>query len=91
MSFVDSHGIRSKCGIFVMEHKRNGSSGYVPTLAVGDQVRLLKRDHRNSGRIGTVIGILTNPTRHSQHQWYDVKFENGRLGRFLERDLEQVV
>jgi hypothetical protein len=54
-------------------------------------VRLLKRDDRNSGRIGAIVGVLTNPSKRPQSQWYDVKFDNGRLGRFREPDLERVV
>jgi hypothetical protein len=74
-----------------MESMHNNSSGYLPNLLLGAQVRLLKADGPNSGRIGTVISILTNPSRRSQQQWYDVKFDNGRFGRFREPDLERVV
>jgi hypothetical protein len=75
--------------ILVRELGCADSSEYIPRLGWGTQVRLLKRDHRDSGRTGTIIRVLANPSRLSQHQWYDVKFENGRLGRFLEPDLER--
>ncbi len=70
------------------ENKGRGPSDYVPNLPVGAQVRLLKKDHRNSGGTGTIIAVLINPSKRSEHQWYDVRFDNGILGRFREADLE---
>jgi hypothetical protein len=75
----------------VREQRGSGSSEYFPNLALGTQVRLMKREDRNSGRIGKIIVILPNPSKRSERQWYDVKFDNGRSGRFRELDLERAV
>jgi hypothetical protein len=72
----------------VTESKRSGQSKYVPNLTFGARVLLLKKDHRNSGATGTIIAVLINPSKRAEHQWYDVRFDNGILGRFREADLE---
>jgi hypothetical protein len=64
------------------------SSEYVPKIQCGAEVRLIKKDHRNSGRRATVITALNNPSKRGEHQWYDVRFDNGTLGRFRESELE---
>jgi len=38
--------------------------------------------------IATVISVLPNPSRMPAHQWYDIRFDNGTWGRFLERHLQ---
>ena len=35
-----------------------------------------------------IIAVLINPSKRPEHQWYDVRFDNGILGRFREADLE---
>jgi hypothetical protein len=38
----------------------------------------------------TVKGVLPNPSKRKEHQWYDIQFDNGVWGRFLERYLDAV-
>jgi len=61
---------------------------YIPQLSYDTPVRLTGiKDHPKSGQPGTIMRALPNPSRSAQHQWYDVKFEDGSIGRFLERYL----
>lgn len=73
------------------ESKVSGPSEYVPHLTFGARVLLLKKDHRDSGSAGTIIAVLVNPSKRPEHQWYDVRFDNGALGRFREADLEYAI
>jgi hypothetical protein len=34
--------------------------------------------------------LLINPSQQENKQWYDVKFDDGAWGRFIERHLETV-
>jgi hypothetical protein len=65
-------------------------TNYSPSLPEGDRVRLTLKNHREYSHIATVKGALPNPSQRRDRQWYDVRFENGVWGRFLERDLDQV-
>jgi hypothetical protein len=66
------------------------SSDYVPAWPTGTCVRLSLKDHRKSGHCGTIVAALPNPSKRREHQWYDVRFEAGVYGRFLEKYLECV-
>ena len=61
---------------------------YAPKIPVGAAVRLAKANHPHSDQRGVIIATLGNPSRKPATQWYDVRFNNGRLGRFREADLE---
>jgi hypothetical protein len=50
----------------------------------------VKSKHSLNGQAAVVIRALPNPSGNSVHQWYDVRFDNGVLGRFLERYLQPV-
>jgi hypothetical protein len=65
-------------------------SKYIPHLTRGERVRLIGLGHhpKYAGEC-SIVEILPNPSRNSEHQWYDVRFEDGTYGRFLERYLSQ--
>jgi len=63
---------------------------YRPLLREGARVRLVRKDDPNSMNTGTVMTLLPNPSKRKEHQWYDVHFDNGGWGRFLERYLDVV-
>jgi hypothetical protein len=56
----------------------------------GERVRLTRKDDRNFMNTATVKGVLPNPSQKKDHQWYDIRFDNGVWGRFLERYLDIV-
>ena len=61
---------------------------YVANLSLGTRVRLIGLGrHPRHGDECTIIAILPNPSQASEHQWYDVRFEDGIYGRFLEKYL----
>jgi hypothetical protein len=61
---------------------------YIANLAIGTRVRLIGMGrHPKHGDQCTVIRILPNPSSQSEHQWYDVRFEDESFGRFLEKYL----
>jgi hypothetical protein len=65
---------------------------YVPNLKAGVRVRLVGPVQRSkSGELCTIIRILPNPSERAEHQWYDVRFDDGSLGRFLEGYLARTV
>ena len=63
---------------------------YRPALAEGMRVLLLKREHHEYSKPATLLRALPNPSGRSEHQWYDVRFDDGVYGRFLERYLERI-
>jgi hypothetical protein len=63
---------------------------YSPLFVEGCRVRLVKVDHSQIGKSAVVVRALPNPSQLEKHQWYDVRFDNGRYGRFLSRYLEPV-
>jgi hypothetical protein len=63
---------------------------YRPLLREGARVRLARKDDPNSMNTGTVMNLLPNQSKRKEHQWYDVRFDNGAWGRFLERYLDVV-
>ena len=71
-----------------MESQAN--SGYTPSLSDGTRVWLVREGHPQTSQAASVIGVLPNPSRRREHQWYDVQFDSGIYGRFLERYLLQV-
>jgi hypothetical protein len=62
---------------------------YTPNLARGVRMRLVDDNHPKSGQCCTVIGALPNPSQRSEHQWYDVQFDDSSIGRFLEKQLQR--
>lgn len=62
---------------------------YSPSWLPGTHVRLTKPGHPDYLQAGSIIAALANPSQLQQNQWYDVRFDNGRHGRFLERNLER--
>jgi hypothetical protein len=65
-------------------------TNYSPSLPEGTRVRLTLKGHRESSHLATVKRILPNPSRRHDRQWYDVRFDSGVCGRFIERDLDQM-
>ena len=67
------------------------TSKHVPHLSPGTRV-LFKGDehHPKSGQQCTIIGILPNPSKRAENQWYDIRFDDYSLGRFLERYLVRI-
>ncbi len=62
----------------------------VSSFVYHDRVRLNTTGDPRSGQSGTIVRVLENPSACLDHQWYDVHFDDGTYGRFLERDLERV-
>jgi hypothetical protein len=63
---------------------------YIPAWREGTRVRLTRMGHPDFQQTATVIAALPNPSGHPERQWYDVRFDNGRYGRFLGCYLERV-
>jgi hypothetical protein len=61
---------------------------YVANLACGSRVRFVQKGHPSNGQICVVIRILPNPSSRPENQWYDVRFADSSIGRFLEKYLE---
>ena len=67
---------------------RPGNVCFFANLARGTRVRLIGMGrHPKRGDQCTVIRILPNPSNQSEHQWYDVRFDDDSFGRFLEKYL----
>src|SRR5262245_19445637 len=61
-------------------------SAYVSHYLYGDRLRFAgEAGHPKSGEPCTVIRVLPNPSERRECQWYDVRFDDGSVGRFLER------
>jgi hypothetical protein len=61
---------------------------YIPSLTIGARVRFIGTDYPpKTGERCTIIRILPNPSGLREHQWYDIRFDDGSLGRFLEKYL----
>lgn len=54
------------------------------------RVRLYQPDHLQNLHTGVILRALPNPSMKAEHQWYDVRFDNGSLGRFLRHFLKPV-
>ena len=65
-------------------------STYRHVLPEKARVRLLKREHHKYTRPATLVHALPNPSGRPENQWYDVRFDDGVYGRFLERYLERI-
>ena len=52
------------------------------------RVRLNKPEHPQNLQAGVIVRTLPNPSMKAEHQWYDVRFDSGSLGRFLKHFLE---
>jgi hypothetical protein len=65
-------------------------NGYTPKFADGTRVVFEEKDHSKSGEQCTIFDALNNPSRLPEHQWYDVRFEDNFVGRFLESRLKPV-
>jgi hypothetical protein len=46
-----------------------------------------REGHPENGKQGIVIGALPNPSGRQENQWYDVRFDDYRFGRFNQRYL----
>jgi hypothetical protein len=59
---------------------------YVSHFSYGDRVQYTGRGpHSIEGEFCTIVYVLPNPSGRPECQWYDVRFEDGSIGRFLER------
>jgi len=54
---------------------------YIPELQLGTRV-YVRGIGSAAVHTATVIRALENPSEKPENQWYDVKFEGGRLSRF---------
>jgi len=72
-----------------MQHTKSMNGGkYLANLARGTRVRLIGTGrHPKRSDQCTVIRVLPNPSNQSEHQWYDVRFDDDSFGRFLEKHL----
>ena len=67
------------------------ASKYIPRLPHGVRVRFIGREeHPKNGQDCTIIRVLPNPSQRVQSQWYDVRFDDYSMARFLERYLIRV-
>jgi hypothetical protein len=61
---------------------------YEPRFGEGRRMQLIGREHHSkNGQRCRILATLPNPSRRSEHQWYDVRFDDYTSGRFLERFL----
>ena len=65
------------------------TSEYFLNLPRGTRVRLIA-DHPKNGQQCTIIGALPNPSKLAKNQWYDVRFDDYSMGRFVDRYLAPV-
>jgi hypothetical protein len=63
---------------------------YEPSLNENTRVRLNKEGHPEDSHFGIILCALQNPSSRSENQWYDVRFDSGTMGRFLERYLTAI-
>jgi hypothetical protein len=64
---------------------------YVPHLSYGERVLFVADGpHPKSGQQCKIAGILPNPSHNPAHQWYDVRFDDGSMHRFLESRLKRL-
>ena len=63
---------------------------YKPSLNESARVRLNKAGHPEDSHSGIILCALQNPSSRSENQWYDVRFDSGTMGRFLERYLKTI-
>lgn len=61
-----------------------------PSLQEGMRVMLINDRHRKHQSTATVMSVLPNPSQMPVHQWYDIRFDDGAWGRFLERHLQSI-
>ena len=61
---------------------------YEPRFVGGKRVLFVGRDNNaRNGQRCTILGALPNPSQRSEHQWYDVRFDDYIPGRYLEKFL----
>ena len=78
-------------GTWNAERPGMSTSNYIPNLSCGTRVRFIGQDHHpKSDQHCTIIGILPNPSKRALNQWYDVRFDDFSMGRFVERYLVRV-
>jgi len=63
---------------------------YHASLQERMRVLLAYDKHSHNQKTATVMHVLPNPSQASRHQWYDVRFDDGIWGRFLERHLQSI-
>ena len=57
---------------------------YEPRFSYGDRVRFAETDqYPQSGQSCRIIEVLPNPSARQEHQWYDVRFDDYTVRRFL--------
>ena len=62
---------------------RQTRSEYTPDFPLGARVQVVRGVGPTTSILtATVIRALPNPSQRPENQWYDVKFDEGRLGRF---------
>jgi len=65
---------------------------YIPDLVRGSRVRLAAPwHHPKRDQQCTILDPLPNPSQQAEHQWYDVRFDDGSIGRFLQKHLVAVI
>jgi len=64
------------------------TSKYQSSFQEKARVRLVRENHSQNGQTAVILRALPNPSGRAEHQWYDVRFDNGMFGRFLERYLQ---
>jgi len=55
---------------------------YEAELPLGSRVRVVRGIGPTSVLTAIVVRALPNPSQSPDNQWYDVKFNDGKLGRF---------
>ena len=55
---------------------------YEPALQLGSRVRVVRGIGPTSVLTAIVVRALPNPSQRPDNQWYDVKFNDGKLARF---------
>jgi hypothetical protein len=65
-----------------------GTSSEIRQLPDGTRITLSGHEgHPENGKQGVIIGALPNPSGRKENQWYDIRFDDYRSGRFNQRYL----
>jgi hypothetical protein len=72
------------------KHKTMSTHDDVPRFNRGSRAIFIRKDHPRDGEYCILLNQLPNPSQRSTSQWYDVRFDDNRLLRCHERDLQFV-
>jgi hypothetical protein len=62
----------------------------IPKFPTGSRVVLTGSHLPKNSQFCTIVRVLQNPSGRPENQWYDVKFDDNTVGRFVARYLAHV-